>query len=275
MPRSRSMSIRSRYCARIDRSSTTPVSCSIRSARVDLPWSMWAMMQKLRMRSGGVNVWSAKLGTSPSSHEVTAAGRTPIGCPRGRDVEHDRTDAGTTGGAAGPAAGPRGATPAPAVPAAARRWYRRAARAARGVPAPRRAASVPGTSRTPPTWTAAPIPVRSSGRGWPTRRTRPRARTGRCSWWAGIPRPCSGSCSPARTTATTTRTGWVWAPGEWDREGRPSWVRLDRVLDVPEDGIRREGAVLGRTPFRRRRGPPAQRPRLDLSCRSPPVTPGA
>jgi hypothetical protein len=50
MPRSRSMSIRSRYCARMAGSSTTPVSCSIRSARVDLPWSMWAMMQKLRMQ---------------------------------------------------------------------------------------------------------------------------------------------------------------------------------------------------------------------------------
>src|SRR5699024_9849325 len=54
IPRSRSMSIRSRYCARITRSSTTPVSCSIRSARVDLPWSMWAMMQKLRSCSGAV-----------------------------------------------------------------------------------------------------------------------------------------------------------------------------------------------------------------------------
>ena len=28
--------------------------CSIRSASVDLPWSMWAMMQKLRISSGGV-----------------------------------------------------------------------------------------------------------------------------------------------------------------------------------------------------------------------------
>src|SRR6476469_6308868 len=54
MPRSRSMSIRSRYCARAARSSTTPVSCSIRSARVDLPWSMWAMMQKFRMTEGSV-----------------------------------------------------------------------------------------------------------------------------------------------------------------------------------------------------------------------------
>jgi hypothetical protein len=37
--------------------------------------------------------------------------------------------------------------------------------------------------------------------------------------------------------------------GPWDHEGRPSWVRLDRVLDVPEEGIRREGAIVGRTTF--------------------------
>src|SRR5699024_6655526 len=43
-----------RYWARMARSSTTPVSCSMRSARVDLPWSMWAMMQKLRSSSGAV-----------------------------------------------------------------------------------------------------------------------------------------------------------------------------------------------------------------------------
>jgi PemK-like, MazF-like toxin of type II toxin-antitoxin system len=39
--------------------------------------------------------------------------------------------------------------------------------------------------------------------------------------------------------------------GSWDSEGRPSWVRLDRVLDVPEEGIRREGAILERTVFDR------------------------
>ena len=39
--------------------------------------------------------------------------------------------------------------------------------------------------------------------------------------------------------------------GPWDAEGRPSWVRLDRVLEVPEDGIRREGAVLDRDRFDR------------------------
>jgi hypothetical protein len=32
--------------------------------------------------------------------------------------------------------------------------------------------------------------------------------------------------------------------GSWDEAGRPSWVRLDRVLDVPEEGIRREGAIV-------------------------------
>ncbi|WP_072802465.1 type II toxin-antitoxin system PemK/MazF family toxin [Rhodococcoides yunnanense] len=37
--------------------------------------------------------------------------------------------------------------------------------------------------------------------------------------------------------------------GSWDSEGRPSWIRLDRVLDVPESGIRREGAVLAKGKF--------------------------
>ncbi|MFM8600008.1 MAG: type II toxin-antitoxin system PemK/MazF family toxin [Mycobacterium sp.] len=37
--------------------------------------------------------------------------------------------------------------------------------------------------------------------------------------------------------------------GSWDYEGRPSWIRLDRVLDVPEEGIRREGAIMDRATF--------------------------
>lgn len=37
--------------------------------------------------------------------------------------------------------------------------------------------------------------------------------------------------------------------GNWDYEGRPSWVRLDRVLDVPEESIRREGAIMDRVTF--------------------------
>lgn len=44
------------------RSSTIPVSWSILSASVDLPWSMWAMMQKLRMRDGAVEAGAISLG---------------------------------------------------------------------------------------------------------------------------------------------------------------------------------------------------------------------
>jgi hypothetical protein len=37
--------------------------------------------------------------------------------------------------------------------------------------------------------------------------------------------------------------------GDWDSEHRPSWVRLDRVIEVDEDGIRREGSILDRARF--------------------------
>ncbi|MDT4992631.1 MAG: hypothetical protein QOH97_2523 [Actinoplanes sp.] len=40
-------------------------------------------------------------------------------------------------------------------------------------------------------------------------------------------------------------------PGDWDREARPSWIRLDRVLTVDQNGIRREGAILDRARFDR------------------------
>src|SRR5690606_10860663 len=71
MPRSRSMSIRSRYWARMARSSTIPVICSIRSASVDLPWSMWAMMQKLRSRSWGVDAGAMSRASSAAILGVT------------------------------------------------------------------------------------------------------------------------------------------------------------------------------------------------------------
>lgn len=37
--------------------------------------------------------------------------------------------------------------------------------------------------------------------------------------------------------------------GPWDSQRRTSYVRLDRVLEVPEDGIRREGAILDEARF--------------------------
>ena len=39
--------------------------------------------------------------------------------------------------------------------------------------------------------------------------------------------------------------------GAWDREGRESFVRLDRVLEIDEHDVRREGAVLDRDRFDR------------------------
>ena len=62
---------------------------------------------------------------------------------------------------------------------------------------------------------------------------------------------CSGSCCPASTNATANRDWVSIGSGAWDREGRESFVRLDRVLEVAEHGIRREGAVLDRGRFER------------------------
>ena len=43
----------------------------------------------------------------------------------------------------------------------------------------------------------------------------------------------------------------VLGQGGWDREGRASSVRLDRVFAVPADAVRREGATLDRPRFDR------------------------
>lgn len=37
--------------------------------------------------------------------------------------------------------------------------------------------------------------------------------------------------------------------GPWDREGRPSYAKVERVLDVDPDQVRREGAILPRKAF--------------------------
>lgn len=55
-----------------------------------------------------------------------------------------------------------------------------------------------------------------------------------------------------RDAADEARWGRVWmdvGSGGWDRERRPSEVRLDRVLRLDESGVRREGAVLSRDRF--------------------------
>ncbi|MEJ7833867.1 MAG: type II toxin-antitoxin system PemK/MazF family toxin [Nocardioides sp.] len=55
-----------------------------------------------------------------------------------------------------------------------------------------------------------------------------------------------------RDAADEARFGRQWmdvGTGAWDREGRPSEVRLDRLLVLTGDAIRREGAALDRRTF--------------------------
>jgi len=77
--------------------------------------------------------------------------------------------------------------------------------------------------------------------------------------------PTRGKDAPSLSWVVTAAFCWAWwcparsampPPGlgrdRFRRVGlrRPaSWVRLDRVLDVPEEGIRREGAILAREIF--------------------------
>lgn len=50
-----------------------------------------------------------------------------------------------------------------------------------------------------------------------------------------------------RDAADEARHGRIWmdvGSGGWDPQGRPSEVRLDRLLHLRRDGVRREGAAL-------------------------------
>jgi len=53
-----------------------------------------------------------------------------------------------------------------------------------------------------------------------------------------------------RVPAGSTSSEYVdLGAGGWDRQGRASEVRLDRILQIRPEGIRREGAVLDRARF--------------------------
>ncbi len=55
-----------------------------------------------------------------------------------------------------------------------------------------------------------------------------------------------------RDAEDEARHGRYWmdvGSGGWDRDHRDSEVRLDRLLRLPEDGVRREGAALDRATF--------------------------
>ena len=75
MPRSRSISIESSTCSFISRASSPPVDWISRSASVDLPWSIWATMEKLRMWERGVLMARALAGGGLQGQAGGADGR--------------------------------------------------------------------------------------------------------------------------------------------------------------------------------------------------------
>src|SRR5579862_1186696 len=90
MPRSRSRSMLSMNCARRSRSVSAPVASSRRSASVDLPWSMCAMIEKLRIRCVGVDIEGRAGGRGSSSYRARdLSSKCFLGlAPRG-DVERE------------------------------------------------------------------------------------------------------------------------------------------------------------------------------------------
>ena len=54
--------------------------------------------------------------------------------------------------------------------------------------------------------------------------------------------------------------------GPWDSQGRPSYAKVDRLLDIEPAEVRREGAVLEPAPLRHRdrsrRSPARRRPNV-------------
>ena len=69
------------------------------------------------------------------------------------------------------------------------------------------------------------------------------------TYWAGL---MLTSKDHVRDADAEAREGRYWmdvGTGAWDSERRPSEVRLDRLLMLREDAIRREGAALPREVF--------------------------
>jgi PemK-like, MazF-like toxin of type II toxin-antitoxin system len=70
-------------------------------------------------------------------------------------------------------------------------------------------------------------------------------------YWAGL---MLTSKDHDRDAADEARHGRYWmdiGAGAWDSEHRPSEVRLDRLVILPDDAIRREGAAVNREVFDR------------------------
>src|SRR5437868_4161965 len=92
MPRSRSRSMESRTWACISRSERPPVISIRRSASVDLPWSMCAMMQKFRWNVGSMYLvcWQKRKGSKPPACVFLKRG-CKAADPEDARWEHSRT----------------------------------------------------------------------------------------------------------------------------------------------------------------------------------------
>src|SRR6266446_9515726 len=91
MPRSRSRSMESSTCSCISRCDNAPVISSRRSARVDLPWSICAMIQKLRMNFGSIYLMTGRDSLFVMSHAARIA-------PCNHSVCHKQSEAVDTRG---------------------------------------------------------------------------------------------------------------------------------------------------------------------------------
>lgn len=69
------------------------------------------------------------------------------------------------------------------------------------------------------------------------------------TWWAGLPLTSKDHDRDAEQEAAAGRYWMDVGTGAWDREGRPSEVRLDRLVMLPDADVRREGAALDREIF--------------------------
>ena len=70
-------------------------------------------------------------------------------------------------------------------------------------------------------------------------------------WWAGLPLTSKDHDRDAEQEASEGRSWMDIGTGAWDREGRPSEVRLDRLVLLSDGDVRREGAALDKEIFDR------------------------
>src|SRR6266446_4400991 len=90
MPRSRSRSMESSTCSCISRCESAPVISSKRSASVDLPWSMCAMIQKLRMNFGSIYLMTGRGSLFEMSHAARIAPCNHSVCHKVREAVDSR-----------------------------------------------------------------------------------------------------------------------------------------------------------------------------------------